>query len=111
MGVDTGITGSTRNALVLMVEIVEVSLGVTVFLGETKIHHIDLVATFADAQQEVVGLDITVNNLLRVDVLNAGDELIGKEQDSLEREPATAKDEHVLQTGTQEVDHHYSPNH
>jgi hypothetical protein len=73
MGVDRGITSSTSQVLVLPIRDVEVSLGVTVLLGETEIDNVDLVATLADAHEEVVRLDITVDEGLGVDVLNAGD--------------------------------------
>lgn len=61
VGVDTGITGGTSKVLVLSVWDVEVCLGVTVLLGETEIDDVDLVSTLADAHEEVVGLDITVD--------------------------------------------------
>lgn len=100
VGVDTGVTSSSGKVLVLTVGDVEVSLGVTVFLGETKVNDIDLVSTLANAHQEVVGLDITVDERFGMDVLDAGNELIGQEQDGLERELAVAEVEKVLQTGT-----------
>lgn len=61
MGVDRSITRGTREVLVLSVRDVEVSLGIAVLLGETEIDHVDLVTTLANAHQEVVGLDITVD--------------------------------------------------
>jgi len=84
MSVNRGITSSTRQVLVLTVRNVEVSLWVTVLLGQTEINDIDLVATLANAHQEVVRLDITVDEGFGVDVLNAGDELIGEEEDGLQ---------------------------
>jgi hypothetical protein len=47
-----------------------------------------------------------VNERLGVDVFNAGDELIGKEKDRLERELAVAKVEEILQAGSKEIDNH-----
>ena len=79
MGVDGGITGCAGQVLVLPVRDVEVGLRVTVLLGQTKIDDIDLVAALADAHEEVVGLDITVDEGLGVDVLDAGDELVGND--------------------------------
>lgn len=99
MGVDGGVAGGTGEVLVLTVGDVEVSLGVTVFLGETKVDDIDLVAALADAHEEVVGLDITVDEGLGVDVLDAGDELVGEEENGLEGELAVAEVEEVLKTG------------
>lgn len=101
VGVDRSITGSAGQVLVLSVRDVEVSLRVTVLLGETKINDIDLVASLADTHQEVVGLDITVDERLGVDVFDAGDELVGQQKDRLQRELAVAEVEEVLQTGTE----------
>lgn len=84
----------------------EVSLRVTVLLGQTEINHVDLVAALADAHKEVVRLDVTVDEGLGMDVLNAGDELVGKEKDRLEGELAVAEVEKVLQTRAEEVQNH-----
>lgn len=71
-------------------------LGVSVFLGKTKIDDVDLVAALSDAHQEVVRLDITVDEVSGVDVLDTRDELIGKEKDGLQAELAVAKVEQVF---------------
>lgn len=57
MGVDRGVSSSTRQVLVLTVGDVKVSLGVSVLLGKSEIDDVDLVASLADAHQAVV--DIT----------------------------------------------------
>lgn len=106
MGVDGGVTSGTSQVLVLSVRDVEVSLRVAVLLGETEINHVDLVATLADAHEEVVGLDVAVDEALGVDVLDAGDELIGEEQDSLQGELAVAEVEEVLEGGSEQVEDH-----
>ena len=106
VGVDAGITSSTSQVLVLTVRDVEVGLGVTVFLGQTEINNIDLVATLSDTHEEVVGLDITVDEGLGVDVLDAGDELIGKEKNGLQGELAVAEVEEILQAGSEEIEDH-----
>ena len=49
MGIDTRITGSSSQILVLTIWNMEVGLGVTVFLGQTKVNDIDLVAPLSDA--------------------------------------------------------------
>jgi hypothetical protein len=91
VSVDAGITGGTSQVLVLSVRNVEVRLGIAVLLGQTEINHVDLVAALANAHEEVVGLDVTVDEGLGVDVLNAGDELIREEENSLQGEFAVAK--------------------
>jgi hypothetical protein len=106
MSVDAGITGSTSQVLILTVWDVEMSLGVTVLLGQTKVNDIDLVTTLADAHQEVVWLDVTMDEGLGVDVLDAGDELISQQQNRLQRELAVAEVEQVLQAGAEKVKHH-----
>ncbi|RUP50876.1 hypothetical protein BC936DRAFT_137279 [Jimgerdemannia flammicorona] len=70
MGVDGGVTSGAGQVLVLAVRDVQVGLGIAVFLGETKIDNVDLVTAFADAHEEVVGLNVAMNEVLRMDVLN-----------------------------------------
>lgn len=106
MSVDGGVTGSASQVLVLSVRNVEVRLGVAVLLGQTKVNDIDLVATLADAHQEVVRLDVTVDERFGVDVLDARDELVGQQEDGLERELAVAEVEEILQTGAEKVKNH-----
>jgi hypothetical protein len=75
MGVDGGVTSGTSQVLVLPVGNVKVGLRVSELLCETKIDDIDLVAALADAHQEVVRLDVTVNEVARVDILDKISEL------------------------------------
>ena len=84
MSVDGCITGSTGQVLVLPIWNVEVSLWVTVLLCETEIDDVDLVTTLANAHEEVIWFDITVDEGLGVDVFDAGNELIGQQQDRLQ---------------------------
>jgi hypothetical protein len=83
-----------------------VGLGITVLLGETEIDNVDLVATLADAHEEIIRLDITVDEGLGVDVLDAGDELIGEQEDGLQRELAVAEVEEIFQGGTEQIEDH-----
>jgi hypothetical protein len=106
VGVDGSITSSTSQVLVLTVWDVEVSLRVTVLLGQTEINNVDLVATLSNAHEEVIRLDITVDEGLGVNVLDAGDELICEEEDSLQGEFAVAEVEEILQTGAEEIENH-----
>ena len=73
VGVDGGVARSARQVLVLPVRNVKVRLRVPVLLGQTEIDDVDLVATLPNAHQEVVGLDVAVNEVARVDVLDARD--------------------------------------
>jgi hypothetical protein len=97
MGVDGGVTGSASQVLVLTVWDVEMSLRVAVLLGKTEIDHVDLVSTLSNPHQEVIRLDITVDERFGVDVLDSGDELIGQQQNSLERELSVAEVEEILE--------------
>lgn len=73
MSVDGRVTSGTRQILVLAVRDVQVGLGVPVLLRETKINDVNLVTTLPNAHEEVVGLDVAVDEVARVDVLDAGD--------------------------------------
>lgn len=106
MGVDGGITSGTRQVLVLTVRNVEVSLGVAVLLGQTKINHVDLVSALSDAHQEVVRLDITVDERLSVNILDTRDELISEEQHRLEGKFPVAEVEQILKGGAEQVQNH-----
>ena len=70
VGVDRGVPSCAGEILVLAVRDVEVSLGVTKFLSQTEIYNIDLVATFADAHEEVVWFDVAVDEVAGVNVLD-----------------------------------------
>tara|TARA_R110002003_G_scaffold202_8_gene15712 strand:+ start:4601 stop:5092 length:492 start_codon:yes stop_codon:yes gene_type:complete len=106
MGVDAGIAGGTSQVLVLSVRNVEVGLGIAVLLGQAEVNDIDLVAALADAHEEVVRLDVAVDEGLGVDVFDAGNELVGEQQDCLQRELAVAEVEEVLQGGAEQVQDH-----
>ena len=76
MGVDACITSSTGQILVLTVWDMEVGLRVTVFLGQSKINHVDLVPALSNAHEEIVRLNITVDEGFGMNILNTRDELI-----------------------------------
>lgn len=73
MGVDTGVPSRSRQVLVLAVRNVQVSLGVTVLLGESKVDDVDLVSTLADSHEKVVGFDVSVDKVAGVDVFDSRD--------------------------------------
>jgi hypothetical protein len=86
MSIDRSVPSSTSQVLVLPVGDMQMSLGVSVLLGETEINDIDLIASFPNAHEEIVGLDISVDKVSRVNVFDSRDELVGEEKDSLEGE-------------------------
>lgn len=122
MRIDGGVASSTSQILVLPVWNVEMGLGVPVLLRKTKIDNVDLVSTLANAHKEVVGLDVTMDEVARVDVFYTRDlhttlaaaektnrgiyQLVGQEQDSLESEFAIAEVEEVLEGRSEEIDDH-----
>lgn len=73
MGVDTGVPGGSSQILVLPVRNVQVCLGVAILLSESEINHVDLVASLSDTHEEIVGLDVPVNEVSRMNVLDTGD--------------------------------------
>jgi hypothetical protein len=97
MGVDRSVSGGTSQILVLPVWNVEMCLWVSVLFGKTEINHIDLVSTLSNAHEKVVGLDVPVDEVSRVNVFNSGDQLVGEEEDSLERELSVAKVEQIFE--------------
>lgn len=106
MSVDTSVTCSTRQVLVLTVWDVEVRLWVTVLLSKTKVDNVDLVAALSNSHQEIVRLDIAVDEGLGMDIFNTGDKLIRQQQDRFQREFAVAEVEEVFQAGSKEVENH-----
>jgi hypothetical protein len=83
------------------------SLGVSESLGKPKIDHIDVVLLFANANEEIVWLDISMQKVPRMDEFNSLEHLISKHKHCFERELAFAVVEEVLETGTQEIDDHH----
>jgi hypothetical protein len=96
VSVDRGVSRGTSQILVLPVRDMEMSLGVSVFLGETEINHIDLVAALSNAHEKVVGLDVSVDEISRVDVFRSRNELVGEKEDGFEREFSVAEVEEVF---------------
>ena len=80
MGVDRGVTCGTRQILVLPVRNVEMGLWVTVLLGETKVDDVDLIATLSNTHEEIVGFDVTMNEVAGVDVFDARDLRTGSDE-------------------------------
>lgn len=47
--------------------------GVTVFLGQAKVDDVDQVSLLPEPHQEVIGLHVSVDKVLGVDVLDSAD--------------------------------------
>lgn len=71
MGVDGGVARRSRQVLTIAVGDVFSGLGITEALGQAKVNHIDVVLLFADSNQEIVRLDITVQKVARMHEFDA----------------------------------------
>lgn len=74
MGVDTHVARCTGQRLPLAVGDMLLGLGVTVLLGHAEIDHVDYIGGLGvgAADEEVVGFDIPVDEVLLVDRLDSG---------------------------------------
>ncbi|KAJ8577597.1 hypothetical protein ON010_g1609 [Phytophthora cinnamomi] len=105
--VDGGVTRRAREVLVLTVGDVLVRLGVAVLLGQTEVDDVHDLGPLAQADEEVVRLDVAVDEVLRVAVLEAAQQLVGDHQHGLELEAAAAVVEQVLERRAEQVDDHH----
>lgn len=73
MGIDTHVTRRTRQRLSFPIGNVLLCLRVSVLLGHTKVNDMDDVCSFraGTTNEEVVGFDISVDEILLVDGLDA----------------------------------------
>jgi len=105
MGVDAHVSCGTRKRLPLTVRDVLLGFRVTVLLGHAKINNVDNVGGFAvgPSDQEVVGLDVAVDEVLLVDGLDARQHLLGDHDYGLDGEAASAVVEEILERGSEQV--------
>lgn len=106
MRVDTHVTGSAGQRFPLAVGDVLLGLGVSVLLGHTEVDHVDDVGRLGSwsSDQKVVGLDITVDEVLFVYRLDSGKHLLGDHDDGLDGEPTSAVVEKVFERRSKQVD-------
>lgn len=76
---------------------------VSELLGQTKVDQKEFVAVTPDAHEEVVGLDVSVDEVFVVNKLDAAYHLVGKHQHRLHGEPSGAKVKEIFEGGTQKV--------
>ena len=123
MGVDTHVTSGTRKRLTFPVGNVLLGLGVTVLFGHAKINNVDNIGAFRAwaANEEVVGLDVPVDQVLLVDCLDSRQlgrvsvgsydasvetyHLLCYHDDCLDRKLPVAVVKQVLETWTEQIDH------
>jgi len=97
VGIDGRIPRRPGQVLVLAVRYVLMRLWVSVLLCEAKINAVDEVGLASEANEEIVWLDVTVDETLVVDVLNALQQLVGDHENRLQVELPVAEVEKVLQ--------------
>ena len=73
MRVDGHITSSSRQTLALSVRNVLLRFGISILLGHTEIYYMNHVRAFGvrTADEEVVGFDVSVDQILLVNSLNS----------------------------------------
>nr|POF16451.1 hypothetical protein CFP56_23969 [Quercus suber] len=104
MRVDAHVAGGAGQALAFAVGDMLFGLGITVLFRHAKVDDVDDVLCFGvgSTDEEVVGLDVAVDQVLLVDGLDAGEHLLGDHDDGLDGEAAPAVVEEVFQTGPQQ---------
>lgn len=63
MSVDTSVSSSSSQVLVLSVRNVKMSLWISVLLCQSEINYVYLISTFTDSHQEVIRFNITMNEV------------------------------------------------
>ena len=124
MGVDAHVPGGSRERLALPVGDVLLRLGVAVLLGHAEVDNVDDICRLGagPADQEVVGLDVAVDQVLFVNRLDTRQlqlqsdiegpaeiagctyHLLGHHADRLEAEPPVAVVKEVFQRRAEQVD-------
>ena len=90
MCVDGGIARRSCQILSIAVRNMLASLGVAEPLCQTEINNVYVVLLLADANEEVVRLDITMEEVPRMDKLNSLEHLIGQHKHCFQGEFAFA---------------------
>ena len=104
MTVDAGKTGRANQ--VWFPVYTKIELFRTALRGKAKIRHINNIPLLPGTHQKVLRFDISMDDVLGMDVFETTNELVGQHQNRLKGELAAAKVEKVLQTWPQEVKNH-----
>eukprot|EP00754_Rhynchopus_humris_P023692 Rhum_TRINITY_DN14846_c4_g1::Rhum_TRINITY_DN14846_c4_g1_i4::g.122834::m.122834 len=104
--VDRRVPRRARQVLALLVRDVLVRLRVAVLLRQTEVDHVHVVSLLRHTHQEVVGLDVTVKEVLGVRELDTRDHLVGEHQGGLDTELPVHEVEQVFEGGAEKVDNH-----
>ena len=106
MGRNGGVSGGSSQIFAVLVGNM-VALTVHVALGEPKVDDVDEIAGgLSRADEEVIGLDVTVDDSLGVNLLEVLHELDGDQEHGLDVKLAFAVLEQIFEGGSQEVHDH-----
>ena len=72
VGVNQGVVVSSHQILIFMIRNMEMGLRISVLHCKTKVNN-NLIATCADAHEKIVGLNVMVDEVTRMNILNAKD--------------------------------------
>ena len=71
MGVDAGVSGCSRQVLVFSIRDVLMCAGITILLGQAKVNDVHQIAFLPQTHEEIVRLDITMNEVLGMDIFDS----------------------------------------
>ena len=100
MSIDTCVTSSAGQTLVVLVRNVLSGLWVTVPLSETEIDDVNYVLFLSMADQEVVRLHVSMNEMVIVQEFESLNHLVRYHERSFNGEFSFAEIESILQTGS-----------
>ena len=79
------------------------SISLDIPLGESEVQDENFVGSFVQANAEIIGLDISVDEVSVVDVLNTGDHLVDEHEHGLQRKLPECLVEERLQGRSHEI--------
>ena len=97
MSVETGVACSARELLVVLVRNVPTCSGVFVALGQAEVNDVDYVLLLAEADQEVVWLDVAMKEAILVNEFDTLQHLDCQHEHRFVRELLPAVFEQVLE--------------
>ena len=96
VGVNQGVAVSSHQILIFTIENMEMDFGISVLRCKTKVNN-NLVAMCANAYEKIVGLDVTVDEVMRMNILDAKDLIC-----ILKKKGITDKFNHHISVGQRE---------
>lgn len=103
--VDGSISCGSSQGFPLLIRDMQPGSRISKFLGKAKVYQVDVVCLLAKPDQKIVRLDVSVQEILGVQVFNPRDELVRNHEHSLQREFFVAKLEQIFQRRTQHINY------